>query len=419
MKLYQVAYLFNSDKTCFAPGALVVEEGQVVDIGELDFIKKQYPSAEILDYSQYTLLPGLVDAHSDLSLSLKDFSPKDFQQKHHGDFRWMPWVVEVSRYKAQLDTHQQRQAVAQGLEEVRSQGITTLGEVCRYPVVFPQYESSGLRVAVLAEVENIQRPQAQEDFEQALAMAEEIEEKANPRLSPGLAPFSAYSLSKHLLRLLADHAFHQNWPLHLQVAMSFAELEFFYDSMGEIPAVLFKEAGWQDKIPPPHRMTPVGFLKEIGFFKSSPSLVGCLHLGPSDEEIIKANSCIRILSPQAFKKLHLGEVDWKKLFEEQVPWAWASLGRAWGGSVNPWKEMLTVLEIFDSSQQEEAAWWILQAFTQNGARALGLKEKAGCLKKGVWADFVLVASQGSSSLPALIKEPPKVEACFVAGQRLV
>ncbi|MCB1214919.1 MAG: hypothetical protein KDK66_05525 [Deltaproteobacteria bacterium] len=418
MKLYQVACLFNSDKSQFAPGALVVEEGKILALGDLEAMKQDYSQAEVVDYSNSALLPGIVDAHTDLSLSLKDFSKTKFQEAYHGDYRFIPWVVEISRYKAKLEVTHQRQAVSLGLEQAQDLGVTTLGDVCRYPVAISQYENSPLNIVALAEVENIQRPQAQEDFEQALALADEVESKAHPRLHPGLAPFSAYTLSKHLLKLLADHAFHQQWPFHLQASLSFAELEFFYDSMGEIPAILFKEAGWSDKIPPPHRMTPLAFLKEIGFLQKGPSLIGALHLGPSDQEILESLKLLRIFSPQAFINLNLAQLDWPKLYQEKAPWAWASLGRAWGGNTNPWQEMASILQVFPDEEKEAVAWWLLESFTLQGARALALDQQLGLLKKSYSADFVLLPAPTKGTLSSLIQEQKPLQAVYVGGEKV-
>jgi cytosine/adenosine deaminase-related metal-dependent hydrolase len=223
-----------------------------------------------------------------------------------------------------------------------------------------------------------------------LALVDEVIHGKNPRVTAGLAPFSAYTLSKNLLRILAHHAIQLQIPLHLHAALSFGEMEFFYDSLGEISAFLFQEAGWREKVPPPHKMTPIQYLHEIGFLKARPALVGCLHLGPTDAALLNQNGCLRVFAPRAFEYLEVGEVPWLNLFREKVPWALGTMGVAAGSNLDLWDEMRTVLYAVDVEDRDGLANWILQAATRWGAAALGMGERIGTLASGKRADVLVV-----------------------------
>jgi cytosine/adenosine deaminase-related metal-dependent hydrolase len=213
----------------------------------------------------------------------------------------------------------------------------------------------------------------------------------HPRLKAGYAPFAAYTLSKNLVKILADHALNQGLPLHIFAALSFSEMEFFYDSLGEISAVLFREAGWADKIPPAHRMTPIQFLQEIRFLRARPALVGCLHLGPTDDALLNHSGAIRVFAPKAFHYLQLGEIRWKKILENKTEWALATLGKAWGSTLDPWEEMRLVLNEYEGKIRERLAQNLLQAATLGASKALGLSQEIGSLVPGKKADFILIA----------------------------
>jgi guanine deaminase len=47
----------------FADGALVVENGHVVELGEASKLKVKYSSAEVIDYSGKLIIPGMIDTH--------------------------------------------------------------------------------------------------------------------------------------------------------------------------------------------------------------------------------------------------------------------------------------------------------------------------------------------------------------------
>jgi len=421
IKIFTAEHLIPVEGDPLSPGALAVLDGKILELGAPESLKKKYPQSEIVDYSEQSILPGLVNAHADLSLTNFSGYEANYLAKD-GRLHLMPWLVQVSRYKASLSIPEQQASMAKGLGKCRASGTTTLGDECRFPVAIPAYEKSGLRVVCMAEVENIRRETAQDDFEQALALVDEVLHAAHPRIHAGMAPFSAYTLSKNLLRILANHVLQQGIPMHLHAALSFSEMEFFYDSLGEISAVLFKEAGWQDRIPPPHHMTPVQYLHEIGVLKAKPSLVGCLHLGPTDAAILQNYASTRIYAPMAFEYLQVGEPPWKDLFKQKTPWALGTMSKAAGASLDLWDEMRTVLYTFDGEARESFAEWILRAATLNAAKTLNLDSQVGSLEAGKWADFLVVASPSdpANRVSALIDQTQadRIAQVYVAGEAL-
>ncbi|MDX1386010.1 MAG: amidohydrolase family protein [bacterium] len=421
MKIFTADHLITMEGEVLSPGAMLVQEGLIQSLGAPEVLQKENPEASVESFSGHCLLPGLVNAHSDLSLSNYPSSLNDSFKMNDGRMLLMPWLVNLSRFKTGMAIPEQQEAVEKGLNIQKTHGVTTLGDRCRYPAVINRYENSGLRVVCLVDIENIQRVRAQEEFEQALALVDEILHGKHPRVTAGYAPFSAYTLSKNMLKILADHAVNQGVPLHLIAALSFSEMEFFYDSMGEISAILFKEAGWSEKVPPPHRMTPVQYLQEIGLLRAKPGLVGCLHLGPTDAAILENTESFRIFSPRAFQTLQVGDIPWIKIFQEDLPWALATLGVAWGGSMNLWDEMRSVFFSLESEDREALAAWILKAATLGGAQALNLGDRVGSLGPGKLADFMVIPVPEGDGLFAGILDQTRdgVVASFVAGERVL
>lgn len=420
VKIFSAEYLLPIEGDMLSPGALAVREGRILETGHPTSLMEKFPDADRREFSGKTLMPGLVNAHADLSLSCYEKFPHPPYRSENGQVHLMYWLTQLSRFKSNLALPDQREAVQKGLDEMKTSGVTTVGDQCRYPAAVPLYEGSGLRVVCLAEIENIQRPLAQAEFEQALALVDEVRHGENPRLTAGYAPFSAYALSKNLLKILTDHALQQGVPLHLFAALSFSEMEFFYDSLGEISEVLFREAGWQEKTPPPHRMTPVQYLQEIGFLRAKPTLIGCLHLGPTDSAILDNSECMRLYSPQAFHHLQVGKIRWEKIFSQKVSWALGTLGKAWGGSGHLWDEMRCVLHESEEEKRADYAADILRAATLGGARALALEQEVGSLLPGKQADFIVIDSPvGEFPMPFGILDqtrPERVVASFVAGE---
>lgn len=421
--IFAADHVLTLEDDTFSPGGVAVKDGVILEVGDPEGLEKKYPDFAVETFPGGLIMPGLVNAQADLSLSL--FPKLDAASPvspESGLALLMPWLISVSRYKAKLGLEEQQLAVKKGLDAAKRSGVTTVGDVCRYPIALSSYEKSGLRMVCLAEIENIQRHQSQDDFEQALALVDEVLNGKNPLLGAGLAPFSAYTLSKNLLRILSHHALQLEIPIHLHAAMSFGEMEFFYDSLGEISAYLFKEAGWQEKVPPPHKMTPIQYLYEIGFLKAHPSLVGCLHLGPTDTALLAQNACLRIFAPKAFEYLQVGEVPWRKLFAAQIGWALGTMGMAAGTNLDLWDEMRCVWYAGEPEDRDGFATWILEAATQGGARALGLEKKIGSLARGKRADLLVVdAPDGDDSLAAGLIDQTRgenIRALYVDGAKI-
>ncbi|MCP5468431.1 MAG: amidohydrolase family protein [Deltaproteobacteria bacterium] len=396
VKIFSAKTLVASVNEIIDSGAVAVENSKIIALGSQKDLLQKYPQATHQDFEDQILLPGFVNAHCDLSLS-QYLSPLEKFLSFDGSIHFMKWLVDLSRYKTQLSLEKQREAIQAGLNEILKTGVTTLGDVCRYPIALPLYLASGLRTVVLAEVENIQRPLAQDDFEQALALLDEVQSLEKPLLHAGIAPFSAYTLSKNLLRILARHAEQMEVPFHLHAALSFSEMEFFYDSLGEISSVLFKEAGWKDKIPPAHHMTPVQYLKEIGVLEINPTIIGALHLGPTDSQLLENHQCMRIFSPSAFRYLQLGDINWKQILEKKPRFALSSLGKAWGGQLNLWVEIKSILSDIEEGLRADLAKLLFHAVTMGGAHALNLSHEVGSLQTGKFADFMLLSSFENSS----------------------
>lgn len=424
IQIFSAQHLIPIEGEILSPGALAFQGGRILEVGAPEEVKRKFPEAQVRDFPSHTILPGLVNAHADLSLTHYEKYPHPLPETVDGRFLFMPWLINLSRFKAKLSIPDQQKAITEGLEITRRCGVTTLGDVCRFPVAMPLYEKSGLRVTVLAEIENLQRATSQEEFEQGLALIDEVEHAGKPRLKAGLAPFSAFTLSKNMLRILGNHALQLKIPFHIHAAISFSEMEFFYDSRGEVTSVLFKEAGWgEERIPPPHRMTPIQYLHEIGLLKVKPAIIGALHLGPTDSAILENADCLRVFAPTAFEKLQVGEVPWQKILKDHTPWALATLSRAAGATLDLWDEMRAVLyRLEETAGRQTAGEAILRAATWGGARALGLETELGTLKKNKAADFLLVDSpeQDSSLIAGLIEQtrPENIAAAFVDGAEL-
>jgi cytosine/adenosine deaminase-related metal-dependent hydrolase len=229
---------------------------------------------------------------------------------------------------------------------------------------------------------------ALDGFEGAFSQVDEILDSKSTRLGGGLAPYAAYTLSRHLLKILSQHARELRIPFKIHVAETFSEMQFFYESSGEIAEKIFPALGWGNQLPPEHRKTPIQYLESIGFLEGA-TLVGCNHLAEGDLQMIAKRRARVVHSPRSNARLKLGTPPIRKLRELGVR---VALGTDSSGalySLSLWDEMRYILNHYPEAEQPSADD-LLKMATIEGAKALGLGDRIGTLEDGKEADLIAV-----------------------------
>lgn len=412
MNLYLAPFILPISSSPFEKGGILVEKGKIQDIGDREVLLKRYPQAEIHELERCAFLPGLIQAHAHLELQ---------QTPLQASPSLIETVIGLSKSQDALSAERKRDAIQQGLSRLFQDGVTTLGDVTTYEGGIPVYQESNLRVVIFPEIMNLNRSLSQDRFELALALIDEIQESNSSKTFAGLALFAPYTLSKNLLKILAQHLKHSRIPVQIHAALSFAEMEFFFDSTGEIATTLFPHLGWAEKIPPPYHKTPIQYLESIGFLETEPTLVGCIHTAPIDLDIIQRTRSTIILTPSAYPHLQLGQAPYQKILERQIG---IGLGQEPSGTSFPsfWETLRALYRSRSPRDTLLSAREILKMATLSGAKALKLDRQIGSLEQGKWADFLAVAIEPETSLENLEEriltqtDSGKIRKRFVAGQ---
>lgn len=392
-------------------GLVVVDEGKIIDIGPQSLLS-QYPNAEVEEYPHSVLMPGLVNAHTHLSLINFDSTSLDFYDR----------LTAGWEYRKKQTLSDGRHSLEDGIRQLLLSGTTCVGDAGQYVGLIPQALNSQMRMVLFPEIlSGGETPAVQEAYESAFAQVEEIQGTRSGRITAGIAPYAAYTLSRHLLKVIAQQAQHMRMPVQIHVSETFSEMQFFYESTGEIAEKLFPKIGWEGKMPPAHRRTPVQYLESIGFLETAPALIGCNHLADPDLQILAKTGSKVVHSPRANARLRLGTPPLAKLRQAGV-----TVGLGTNGplhSLSLWDEMRAIQDHYPDADRPPADT-LLQMATLNGAKALGLEEKIGSLEAGKEADLIAVRVPKESSL----KEFPswlvsnatdrEIEAVFIQGKRI-
>ncbi len=401
MKIYLSKFLLPIASDPIENAALVIEGDRIRASGKAADLLSEFPQAEKIELGNAALLPGLVNAHAHLELEdLPSFFSSgdcDFS----GQPNFIQWLISLSRFQDHRTAEDKRRSIQNRLETLRTSGVTTVGDWTTYDGALACYEKSGMRVVVFPEVLNLNRKLSQERFEVALGMIDEISEKDNPSLFSGLAPYAPYTLSKNLLKIFFQHVRQGPLPVQIHTSVSFAEMEFFYDSKGDIANLLFPHVGWQDQLPPPHQKTPIQYLSSIEFLQARPALVGCLHLGPTDLALIEKSGSSIVYCPRFQEIVQQGRMPIRRILSHKIPVGLGSEYALGPSNTTLWEEMRAAHEAHKQKEEPLTPREILRMATWGGAYNLGLEKQIGTLEKGKLADFIVVNHLENASLSTL------------------
>ena len=369
---------------CIPNGTIAVgEQGNIEAVGPLENLKKEFPQASLEEFPDSVLMPGLVNAHCHLDRA--GFYSR-YSVETPASLSPTAWFIESLQYLSTTTSNAVSTMMDKSIDRQIDLGTTCIGSMNHYEGAFPILKAKGIRGVNFVEIFSAPTKEAQTRFEIALALIEKYHDD-NGLMQMGLGPFAPYVLSKNLLNIIAQHARDRKLPIQIHVAETFAEMEFFFDSKGPIAEEIFPWLGWED-LPPPHQKTPIQYLEEIGFMKTSFSAVGAYHLSASDIPRLVRGKTKVVYCPTSRKRLNLGDFPWKRFKEGEIPVAIGTDLYSDADGFNVWEEMRLILK--ENTNALPTATEVLKMGTYNGSAALGLKDRTGSLEAGKSADYILV-----------------------------
>jgi 5-methylthioadenosine/S-adenosylhomocysteine deaminase len=179
-----------------------IEDGEIhLEEGEIVWVGKASGRPPTADFRMAAILPGLVNAHTQLENTVS-----------RGLLEDIPWVTRtraIAALRAQLSLEDWVASATLGAGEMVSGGITTVADTADSGASLTALLTAGLRGVVFREVSGIERDQDVSVTISVLkkrldAMRDQIERHhAEQRVRVGIAPQAPYAVSAALIRELA------------------------------------------------------------------------------------------------------------------------------------------------------------------------------------------------------------------------
>ena len=395
-------------------GAVVLDGERIQDLGPTAEMRRSYPEQEVRDFKGAALMPGLVNVHSHLELTLLRGCLENLG--------FWDWIRRLTRIKYELLTREDLKisALAGACEAMRA-GVTTLGDAMDLGASLDALTASGLRGVLYQEIFSPRPEEAGErlaDLEAKLANlkarieTEDVRRRGcaggrSNRIVPGVSPHAPFSVSGPLFRKVGRWAASRGLPVCIHVAESEEESLLIEEGKGPMAEAL-RSRGIQWSAP---GCSPVQYLDRLEVLSPGTLLVHCLRLRPPDLPILKQSGVSVAHCPKSNWKLGHGWMDLKQVFQAGIPLGLGSDSVASNNSMDLFEEMRFGLfnpSWFSRRKEPLAAGGTRGGFraeqalhlaTLGGAEALGLSSSIGSLETGKQADLIAVDLTGIHTMP--------------------
>ena len=413
MLILNARYVLPVNQPAIRDGALLIEGSRIRAVGPRTLLLKDHPEATGRDLGEAILLPGLVNVHTHLELSV-------LRGQVHPGHSFVDWVLTLLERKQGLGWEAYATAVEEGIAELIRSGTTCVGDVSSIGASFMGLKRSGLRGVVYREIIGLDGTRAEAISEMPFAHIEAMREEARGTpLDVGISPHAIYSVSPQLFQLCRQFQQRARLKAAIHAAESPAEIEYLRSGTGEIRRRLLPATGWGELPPPTLGTSPVAYLHGLGVLDPECLLIHTVHLTEEDLDIL-AKSDVKVAHcPRSNAHLGVGQAPLKALLDRGIPTGLGTDSLASNQSLSLWDEVRFAHRAHGGLLSPEE--WITMA-TLGGAQALGLDREIGTLEPGKRADLtaVTLGKAGADPYEYLLDEasPEKVRLTMVDGVSL-
>ncbi len=409
--IYSAGWVLPIIAPAIEDGAVAINGSKIVATGPRVEVVSRFPGARISDFDQAAILPGLVNAHSHLELTVM----RGFLESAEPDFA--AWLRKLTTARMAMTTEDLLVSATCGAIEAARAGVTCFGDSCSAAIhAIKALQQVGMRGIVYHESFGPDPNLAEENLAKLREQIAEIRGHESDLLRPGISPHAPYTVSAPQLELISRFAIDEKLPLMMHAAESQAEQSLMLDGLGRFAEGL-KARGIEWQAP---GISTIEYLARHGILETKPLLAHCINVDDSDLELIKQSGAGIAHCPKSNAKLGHGRAPFQKFLAHGINVGLGSDSVASNNTCDILEEarfatLLARLEAGSadvssalSAQREQSgdvpsapitAYQSVFAATLGGARALGLENQIGALAEGMQADITAVSLNGAHQEP--------------------
>lgn len=411
--IYSARWVLPIASPAIENGAVVVDGTLIVGVGPASEIISRFPDANVSDFGMSAILPGLVNAHSHLELTVM----RGFLEKEEHDF--FAWLRKLTLARMAMTAGDLFVSAACGAIEAARAGITCTGDSSSAAAQsMNALREIGLRGIVYQESFGPDPKLAEENVAKLRDQLAKMRACESELVHAGVSPHAPYTVSGPQLELISRLAIAERLPVMMHAAESKAEESFMHTGTGAFAEGLRSRAiDWTAP-----GMSTVQYLQRHGILETKPLLAHCITIDDKDIKIIHRAGAGVAHCPKSNAKLRHGRAPFVKFLNAGLKVGLGSDSVASNNTCDILEEarFATLLarvsddpgspvvgegfvnhgEVDDAGISETiGAEQALFAATLGGARALGLDHQIGMLAEGMQADLIVVGLDGAHQQP--------------------
>ncbi len=352
----------------FNRGAVAVRGDTILAVGPEDEIKKAYSGKEAVDCKGKILMPGLVNAHTHVPMTLLRGIADDLRL----DVWLQGYMFPVERQFASPEFVRLGTSIACA-ELIRS-GVTTFNDMYYFEDdVATATAAAGMRAVCGESILKFPTPDAA-SYEDAMEKAREYIKKwkGHPLIIPSIAPHAPYTTTEEILRETADLAQEFDIPLHTHLAETALEVENMRNENG---------------------MPVVPYVKKQGLLEAKVIAAHCVHLDVGEIRSLHHAGAGVSHNPSSNLKLASGFAPVNKMLDAGLNVGIGTDGPASNNDLDMFEEVRLAAFIAKAVTNDPTSLPAPQALlmaTRLGAQALHIGHLTGSLTADRRADLILV-----------------------------
>lgn len=358
-------------------GAVAIQNDKIAAIGPAADIAKTYTADETLDCAGCAIMPGLINCHTHVPMTLLRALADDLR-------------LDVWLYGYMLPVEQKfvspefvRLGAQLACAEMIRSGVTTVNDMYYFEDdIAEAIAGAGMRALASQSIMQFPTPDAP-SADESLEFTEKFIQKwkGHPLITPVIAPHAPYTCSGPLLHQCAEIAIKYDVPLHIHISETAQEVE---DCKRD------------------HAMPVVNWVKKNGLLEAKVICAHCVWIDRNEMRALKNAGATISHNPAANLKLASGIADVQGMLETGLHVGIGTDGPASNNDLDHFEEMRLVALLAKGSTRNPVvvpARAALAMATIEGAHCLHMGDVTGSLEVGKRADVIVLNMQKLHNTP--------------------
>jgi 5-methylthioadenosine/S-adenosylhomocysteine deaminase len=363
-----IVLTMDEELTQYDPGAVAISGDAILAVGPEQELRQVYPDGQVIDCEGKVVMPGLVNAHTHVPMTLLRGLADDLRL----DVWLMGYMMPVEREFVSPDFV--RLGTQLACVELIRNGITCFADMYYYEEQVAQAASqAGLRALCSQTVMKFPTPDA-ESYEESLAQAREFigRWKDHPLIVPSVAPHSPYTCTDDILRATSELAVEFDIPLHTHLSETETEVENSREING---------------------MPVIPYVKKHNLFDAKVLAAHCVHIDEGEINTLHHHSAGVAHCPSSNLKLASGAAPVSSMLSVGLNVGIGTDGPASNNDLDMFEEIRLAAFLAKGITGDPTtvpASTAISMATRLGAKAMHMDHLTGSLEPGKRADLIII-----------------------------